>query len=43
MKMFIFTHGIASMAATGFVRLEPGEAESILAEAQLAFTAQHTK
>ena len=43
MKMFIFTHGIAAMAATGFVRLEPGEAESILAEAHIAFTAQHTK
>lgn len=42
MKMFIFTHGIASMAATGFVQLEAGEAEKLLAEAQAAFAAQHT-
>ena len=41
MKMFIFTHGIASMLATSFVHLADGEAETILAEAQSAFVAQH--
>ena len=43
MKMFIFTHGIAAMIASGFVQLEPGEAETLLSEAQTAFTAQHTE
>lgn len=42
MKMFIFTHGIASMLATGFVHLAEGEAEAMLAEAQHAFAAQHS-
>lgn len=43
MKMFIFTHGIASMLASNFVRLADGEAEAMLAEAQRAFAAQHTE
>ncbi|WP_081454646.1 TetR/AcrR family transcriptional regulator [Sphaerochaeta globosa] len=42
MKMFIFTHGIAAMLASKFVHLEPGEAETMLGEAQRAFAAQHT-
>jgi AcrR family transcriptional regulator len=40
MKIWIFTHGIASMLATKSIKLSDGEAEKMLREAYDAFLAQ---
>lgn len=40
MKIWIFTHGIAAMIATGSIKLADSESEKMIGEAYLAFIAQ---
>ena len=40
MKIWIFNHGIAAMAATKSINLQDGEAEKMMDDAYVAFVSQ---